>query len=188
MMAQPHSSMNGTMTERFDTFDESGNPTGTEYRSIVHREGIWHRASNIFLFRSNGKLLIQRRQLSKDICPGAWDVSAAEHLKPGETFEEGAHRGLIEELGIEGIALEAWGDVVKARHDNPELGIKDFEFQQSFRGTYDGPVEIDTVEVLETRDIDLETLESEMSNSPESFTPWFLRRAEELNLFARENL
>ncbi|MBO6655674.1 MAG: NUDIX domain-containing protein [Pseudomonadales bacterium] len=175
------------MEELFETFDESGTRLGAVARSEVHRLGYWHRASNIFLFRSNGKLLIQRRQLSKDICPGAWDVSAAEHLKPGETFEEGAHRGLIEELGIRGIKIEAWGNVVKARHDNPDLGIKDFEFQQSFKGTYDGPVEIDPVEVLETRDIDLETLESEMNNSPESFTPWFLRRAEDLQLFAGDS-
>lgn len=171
------------MSEQFDTFSETGERLGTEYRSIVHREGIWHRASNVFVFFPDGRLLIQRRQLSKDVCPGAWDVSAAEHLKPGETFEEGALRGLEEELGISGVSLEPYGEVAKSRLDMPELGIRDFEFQQSFRTMYEGLIHANPEEVLEIRKIELESLEVEMTRQPDRFTPWFHRRARELELF-----
>ena len=171
------------MSEQFDTFSETGERLGTEYRSIVHREGIWHRASNVFVFFPDGRLLIQRRQFSKDICPGAWDVSAAEHLKPGETCEEGALRGLEEELGISGVTLEICGEVVKTRLELPELGVRDFEFQQSFRTTYAGPVTLDPDEVLEVRLIELQALEKEMAQDPVKFTPWFHRRASDLRLF-----
>lgn len=169
-------------SELFEIFDESGHAIGTEYRAVVHREGYWHRASNIFVFLSGGELLIQRRQLTKDVCPGKWDVSAAEHLKPGETFEEGALRGLEEELGIVGVKLEPLGGVTKTRLELLETGVRDFEFQQSFRTVYSGSVKIDPVEVLETRTVTLEDLQQEMAVLPDNFTPWFHQRARDLGL------
>lgn len=171
------------MEERFQTFDESGNPLGVVARSEVHRKGLWHRAANVFLFFPDGKLLIQRRQFGKDVWPGAWDVSVAEHLKPGETFEQGAIRGLKEELGVDGVSLEPFGAVARSRLDAPESGIRDYEFQQSFRTVYSGPVFPDLREVLETRIIGLRELKAEFEELPEAFTPWFRQRARELDLF-----
>lgn len=99
------------MEEQFETFDDTGEPMGLVPRSRVHREGLWHRAVHVYLFRSDGRLLLQRRQRDKDICPGAWDLSAAEHLKPGETFRQGAIRGLQEELNVKGVELTPLGDI-----------------------------------------------------------------------------
>jgi isopentenyldiphosphate isomerase len=172
------------MDETFEIFDEAGNSLGTAPRSRVHREGLWHRASNVFLFFPDGTLLIQRRQLTKDVWPGGWDVSAAEHLQPGESFEEGAHRGLREELGVVGTELRRLGAVTKSRLEVTEQGVRDYEFQQSFRTTYAGPVSPDAGEVMETRTIGLTELESALRERPEEFTPWFRRRAAELNLFS----
>jgi isopentenyl-diphosphate delta-isomerase len=170
--------------EPFETYDEAGMPAGVFPRSVVHRRGLWHRAANVFLFRPDGQLLIQQRQLSKDVCPGAWDVSAAEHLQPGETYEAGAIRGLKEELGIDGVEVEAFGQIARARLDLPALGIRDYEFQQSFRAVYAGPVAPDPAEVRDVRSVDLGTLETEMRTHPDRFTPWFHRRAAALGLFA----
>lgn len=170
------------MEERFETFDESGKPLGVAARSEVHRRGLWHRASNVFLFFPDGKLLIQRRQFSKDVCPGAWDVSVAEHVKPGETFEAGAIRGLREELGVEVASLEPFGQVTRCRLNVPESGIRDYEFQQSFRTVYSGPVFPDIREVMETRMVGLSELQAEFEGRPEAFTPWLRRRARELDL------
>ena len=47
--------------EVFETFDAAGAPTGTAPRSRVHREGLWHRAANVLLFRSDGRLIVQQR-------------------------------------------------------------------------------------------------------------------------------
>jgi isopentenyl-diphosphate delta-isomerase len=85
--------------EFFDTFDAGGNPTGIAPRLRVHREGLWHCAANVFLFRSDGRLIVQQRNQGKDVCPGAWDLSVAEHLKPGETYEQGARRGCEKNWG-----------------------------------------------------------------------------------------
>ena len=169
--------------EKFDIFDEMGNPMGIAPRSKVHTEGLWHRAANVFLFRTDGRLLIQRRQSRKQVCPGLWDLSVAEHLLPGESFEEGALRGLREELGVDGIELEPLGDVAKSRLEVVDPGIKDYEFQQSFRGTFDGRVSPDSSEVMETRLVGLDDLAAELEARPENFTPWFRQRSAELDLF-----
>ncbi len=170
------------MCELFDTFDESGNKIGTALRSEVHRKGYWHRASNIFVFSADGRLLLQRRQYTKDICPGLWDLSAAEHLKPGESFEDGAIRGLKEELGISDLKLERLGTITKARLEFPKLQVKDYEYQQSFRTIYSGTIEIDPTEVLETRWVMMKELGIEILQTPELFTPWFKDSLVDLNL------
>ncbi len=170
------------MEELIEILDERGSFLGKKPRSEVHRRGLWHRASNVFLFRSNGDLLVQRRQYDKDVCPGVWDLSAAEHLQPGENFEQGAIRGLLEELSVEGVKLELFGDVTKTRLEIPESHIKDYEFQQSFCAIYDGPVFPDPVEVHEVSTVNLKELGKKFLDEPESYTPWFRERATELKL------
>ena len=166
----------------FDIFDESGVPCGTASRDAVHRRGLWHRAANVFLFSTDGRLLLQRRQLTKDVCPGAWDLSVAEHLRPGESFAAGAVRGLREELGVSVTDLEPLGGVTRARLDIESLGIRDYEFQQSFTGTFDGTVSPANDEVMETRYIALAELAAELDQHPEKFTPWLMKRTAELGI------
>jgi isopentenyl-diphosphate delta-isomerase len=128
------------------------------------------------------RLLIQRRQLTKDVCAGAWDLSVAEHLTPGESFEQGALRGLHEELGIANVRLERLGELVRARLEIPLLDLKDYEFQQSFRATFSGAIVPDPNEVMDTRVVSLAELASAFVASPDAFTPWFRQRAADLRL------
>lgn len=171
-----------TEDELFQTFDARGNATGVAPRSRVHREGLWHCAANVFLFRSDGRLVLQRRQWTKDVCPGAWDLSVAEHLEPGETYEQAALRGLREELGVEQIVLERFGSVTRSQLDIVERGLKDYEWQQSFRGVSDGELRPNVDEVCEVRTLDLADLEREFAQKPDDFTPWFRDSAIRLGL------
>ena len=166
--------------EQFEILDEAGQPVGIAPRSEVHARGLWHRAAHVFLFRSDGRLVLQQRHAGKDVCPGAWDLSVAEHLQPGESYAAGAVRGLQEELGVPPVALEPLGEPLKFRLDLPEKGIRDYEFQQCFRGAFDGRLVPDGVEVSQVRDIDLPALKAEMRNNPGHFTPWFLNCATKL--------
>jgi isopentenyldiphosphate isomerase len=43
------------MTELLEIFDESGEPLGMAQRHIAHRDGLWHRSSNVFLFQADGR-------------------------------------------------------------------------------------------------------------------------------------
>lgn len=170
------------LDEPFQTFDARGNVTGVAPRSRVHREGLWHCAASVFLFRPDGRLVIQRRQLSKDVCPGAWDLSVAEHLKPGETYEQGACRGLREELGVEQVDLVRLGSVTRAQLDIAEHGLKDYELQQSFRCVFGGELRPNMDEVSEIGTIDLAALGMAFSQRPSDFTPWFRDSAIRLGL------
>ncbi len=171
------------MSEYFETFRENGEPNGLVERSEVHELGLWHRASNVFLFRTDGKLVVQRRQDSKDVCPGAWDLSVAEHLLPGESFEDGAIRGLREELGISGVMLEPASPEIKSKFEVSKLGIKDYEVQVCFRGVSDAELVLQASEVAEIRLFNLEDLKSAMLRTPDRFTKWFRERASDIGLF-----
>jgi isopentenyldiphosphate isomerase len=73
------------MPEEFiEIFDDKNNLVGKEKRSVVHSKGLLHRTVNILIVNSEGKIFLQQRSASKDVCPLKWDISAAEHLNPGE--------------------------------------------------------------------------------------------------------
>lgn len=171
------------MEEQFEIFDDHDKRIGLCARSEVHRRGYWHRSANVFLFRSDGRLIIQRRHQDKDVWPNAWDLSAAEHLKPGESFHAGAVRGVWEELGIKNIDLTHWGNACRFRLDVPETHIKDFEIQMSFHGVSDAEINQQGEEVAEIKIAELSWLKQTMLEDPDSFTPWFHERAQALALF-----
>lgn len=163
--------------EHFEIFTEAGELIGTAPRSQVHAEGLWHKSAQVFLFDGQGRLYLQRRVDDKDVCPGLWDQSAAEHLTPGETYIDGARRGLAEELGVTGVELTPAGAPFAGRLDQPALGVHDYELQQAFTGTWDGPLRIDPAEVAEVRPLPLDDLARWVRERPQDFTPWFLRDA-----------
>lgn len=171
------------MQELLETFSASGKPLGLVTRDVVHRDGLWHRAANVFLFKADGRLVVQRRNLRKDVCPGGWDLSVAEHLKPGENYATAAARGLREELGIQVVDLEPLGGIVRAQLELPESGIRDYEMQQSFRAMSDAELHLDGDEVAEFRLLMPRELNDLMLRSPADFTPWFRDRARDVGLF-----
>ncbi len=169
--------------EFFDIFNEKGERIGQKARSTVHAEGLWHKSAQVFLFDDAGRLYLQHRVADKDVCGGLWDLSVAEHLRPGETYLEGANRGLAEELGIHGITLQALGDPRQTRLDQPELGIHDHELHQVFKGTYQGAMSPDPAEVDDVRAVSLPALGDWVRSTPEAFTPWLLRELRRYAIF-----
>lgn len=87
--------------ELLDIYDQNNRPTGkTADKETVHQLGLYHRTVHIWLLNRNNELLIQKRSDLKDSFPGYWDISAAGHLRAGESLIEGARRELNEELGV----------------------------------------------------------------------------------------
>ena len=170
-------SAHASTEELFATFSETGEPQGLVPRSRVHAEGLWHKSAQVFLFDGNGRLILQQRAVDKDVCPDLWDLSAAEHLKPGESWRDGALRGLAEELGVTGVDQTPLGEPFHGRLDQPTLGVRDYELQQAFTGTWDGSVTPDPDEVAAVQAVTLEALTAWVRERPQDFTPWFLRDA-----------
>lgn len=166
--------------ELFEIFDDRGRPLGVLPRAEVHRRGIWHRAVNVFLFDAAGRLYLQRRSRHKDVGPGLWDLSAAEHLHPGESFESGAHRGLAEELGVTGVLLAAYPGTFREKLE--QGSVRDWEIQRCFHGRYAGQVRPDPEEVAQVRTASRDELAAALRRDPHRYTSWFRRRVLDVDL------
>lgn len=86
--------------EIFDVVDASDRVIGRATRAEVHRRGLLHRAVHIFVFDARGNVILQKRSLAKDTCPGLLSTSCAGHVDSGENYDDAARRELGEELGI----------------------------------------------------------------------------------------
>ncbi|KAJ8901577.1 hypothetical protein NDN08_003785 [Rhodosorus marinus] len=170
-------------TELLDVVDKFNNVLRQELRGVVHRHGLLHRAVHVVVFNSTEQLLLQRRSAMKKLGPNCWDLSCAEHLMVGESYAKAALRGLHEELNINKpeCDLQLWEPMLQLM-DYPEVDVKDNEFIAMFATLYDGEVIEDKVEVAETRWCTIEELQVEMKQSPDSFTPWFRKDYDKLNL------
>jgi isopentenyl-diphosphate delta-isomerase type 1 len=172
--------------EMFDTFDEQGSPAGSASRADVHRLGLWHRSVQVFVFDPVGRLLLQQRSATKDVCPKLWDTSVGEHLLPGEAWEAGAKRGLKEELGIDGRDLTPLDGIRRGDLRFTELDIWDREMQQAYRCIHDGEIYVDEEEVAQVKWMTHEQLDGALLQDPQSFTPWFIDAARTLPLWSNE--
>ncbi len=89
------------MEELVSVLDEYGKNTGKIIsKSEAHKNNICHGISVVALIDKDGKLLIQKRAMSKKNEPGKWDLSAAGHIDAGETPENAAIREMYEEINI----------------------------------------------------------------------------------------
>ncbi|MBL4886511.1 MAG: NUDIX domain-containing protein [Planctomycetaceae bacterium] len=86
--------------EWFDVVDQHDQVLRQAPRSEVRREGLLHRATHVWVFLPDGKMLIHRRTATKEEEPLKLTSSACGHLSAGESYEQAAQRELLEELGI----------------------------------------------------------------------------------------
>lgn len=86
--------------EIIDQVDAENNIIGPIAKETAHAEGLWHRAAHIWIYSSDGYVLVQLRAGGSSGHIGLLDVSAAGHIQAGRSPEEGAHDELLEELNI----------------------------------------------------------------------------------------
>jgi isopentenyl-diphosphate delta-isomerase type 1 len=86
--------------EIFDVVNERDEVIGQNTRREVHARGLRHRAVHVLVFGSDGRIFLQKRSMTKDTFPGAWDSSASGHVDSGEDYDPCAVRELGEELGL----------------------------------------------------------------------------------------
>lgn len=89
------------IAEKWDILDENGLPTGKTTlrgRNFL-KNGEYHLVVHIWVFSSDGRLLIQRRSDDKPLMPGEWAATGGAAIS-GESSYTAANRELFEELGI----------------------------------------------------------------------------------------
>lgn len=129
--------------ELLDLVNDADQVTGLAARTFVHKAGLQHRGVHVFLNLPDGRMLVQKRSADRSSAPSHWDGSVSEHLRTGETYLEGAVRGLWEELGLGGIVL---APLVTFRM---QYGPRDYEICRLFQGGLAHPekVRFDPVEI-----------------------------------------
>jgi isopentenyl-diphosphate delta-isomerase len=151
--------------------DENDREIGSEAKSACHAgSGILHRAFSIFVFNSDGELLLQQRSDSKPLWPLYWSNTCCSHPRLGETMDIAVSRRLEQELGFE-CPLEFLYKF-KYQAQFGEIGAER-EYCWVYLGFYDGPVDANASEIANWRFIDIKSLNDELGARADRFTPWF---------------
>lgn len=137
-------------------------------------DGVLHRAFSVFLLDpSEERVLLQQRSALKPLWPGFWSNSCCSHPRWMEPLESAVKRRLSEELGVSASVRQLHSFIYHAQFEN--VGAER-ELCHVFLGTLDSsdvypcPVEIKAVRWASKHDVD-----QEVTNQPNTFTPWFLQ-------------
>ncbi|AIA07202.1 MULTISPECIES: isopentenyl-diphosphate Delta-isomerase [Streptomyces] len=152
--------------------DEDGTTIGTAEKLAAHQPpGQLHRAFSVFLFDEKGRLLLQRRALSKYHSPGVWSNTCCGHPYPGETPFAAAARRTAEELGA-APALLAEAGTVRYNHPDPASGLVEQEYNHLFVGLLRSEPAPDPEEISEVAFVTPDELAERHAQVP--FSAWFM--------------
>ena len=147
-------------------------PLGAMEKMEAHEKGMLHRAFSIFIFNSEGKLLMQRRADEKYHSAGLWTNTVCSHPRTGEKILEAAHRRLKEEMGIDCDLEEVYSFTYKAHVGD---GMTEHEFDHVFVGHSDEIPVPDPEEVSEWKYVSLDWLLNDVKENPGDYTIWFAK-------------
>lgn len=151
--------------------DSSGNTLGTAEKIAAHRfPGRLHRAFSVFLLDSDGHMVLQRRALTKYHFPGVWSNSCCGHPLPGEHPFVAAARRVREELGVCPAVLAEAGTVTY-RHEDPQSGLVEHEYNHLFVGVVTADLKPAPEEVVDIARVDQDGLRQRRATEP--FSGWF---------------
>jgi isopentenyl-diphosphate Delta-isomerase len=153
--------------------DDADRNIGHLSKALCHEgRGVLHRAFSLLIFNDRGELLIQQRAASKRLWPLYWSNSCCSHPRGDETLEIATRRRLLEELGISCALQFLYKFKYHAQFD--PTGAEN-EMCSVFIGRSNGPIRVNSSEILDWRWISPETLHQEIAaHGGRKFTPWFM--------------
>ena len=158
------------MTENVILVNPEDRPLGTMEKMEAHRKGVLHRAFSVFVFNSQGELLLHRRAMDKYHSGGLWTNTCCSHPRPGESVVEAAQRRLVEEMGMRCQLEPKFSFVYRADLDH---GMIEHELDHVLIGYSDVPPKPNADEVCDTRYMSVRALEDDIAANPDNYTAWF---------------
>ena len=157
-------------------------------------KGMLHRAFSVFLFNSEGKLLLQQRSADKITFPSYWTNTCCSHplYVPGELEEENAigvrraaQRKLLNEMGIkpEQLPLDEFNYLTRIWYKAPSDGlwgeheVDYILFMQRDVDFVPNPEEVRDAKYFSKEELKAFIQNAQANNIP--LTPWFALIAED---------
>lgn len=163
------------MSRTVTLVDENGTRLGEEDLLKAHTGmGSLHLAFSVYVFDpSKKKILIQRRSQEKMLWPTIWANTCCSHPFAGESPSEAGERRMLEELGVRTPLTEGPRFVYRA--DDPWGTGVEHEYVTILIGTLDQSTHLrpDPMEVAEAKWVNIDELQSDMTNEPHLYAPWF---------------
>lgn len=166
--------------ELIDICDESNNLINIQkLKSEAHKEGLWHRATHIWIYNSKGEILLQLRAKEKPLFPDMWDISVAGHVSAGEDPVISGLRELEEEIGLKFKQDDLqFFNIRKVK--TIDRNIKNNEFYYAYFLKFDGDInklKLQDEEVQKIQFFNINKIEEELKINPDKYVPhgdyWF---------------
>jgi len=156
--------------------DEQNNQIGVADKETVHTTNTpLHRAFSLFLFNSKKQLLVTQRALNKKTFPGVWTNSVCGHVSPGETAFDAVKRRISDELHIIATDIK---EVAPYRYKFSDVnGIVENEICPILVGHADGDPTPDPREVGGWKWMGWQEFLVEITNKPDTYSPWSIEEA-----------
>ena len=132
-------------------------------------EGLLHRAFSVFIFNTEGKLLLQQRSAQKPLWPLFWANSCCSHPRESEQTEGAARRRVREELHLECELDFLFKFKYQAKYR--DLGAE-HEFCHVFPGCSDQAAVAHPDEIADLRYIEPAELTREIAANGDRYSPW----------------
>ncbi|MBP3942713.1 isopentenyl-diphosphate Delta-isomerase [Sphingobacteriaceae bacterium WQ 2009] len=143
---------------------------GTMEKMEAHEKALLHRAFSIFLFDSEGRMLVQQRAWDKYHSAGLWTNACCSHPRPEEQVLAAAQRRLGEELGIQTPLEPVFSYTYQADMGN---GLIEHEYDHIFIGQYEGDFDLNPSEVAQIAYRTMDSIAEDIKANPAAFTAWF---------------
>ena len=124
--------------------DAANRRVGDQPRRLMRERNLPHRATYIFVFDREGRVLVQRRTASKDLYPGYYDLAAGGVVAADESYATCAEREAYEELGIRETPLVRRFDFYFGNQHTRCFG-------RAYTCVHDGPFTLQVEEVESAR-------------------------------------
>lgn len=157
------------MEDKVILVDAADRVVGTMDKIEAHLKGALHRAFSVFIFNVKNELLLQQRALEKYHSGGKWTNTCCSHPLPDEETSSGAHRRLMEEMGMTCELTYGFNFTYKAVFSN---NLIEHEFDHVYFGQSDELPSPNPEEVASYRYVDLATLKAELNAQPDAYSAW----------------